>query len=334
MTTVEVVPHLERSDVLEVFDLVDAAARHDGTTPLSEHVLLHLRHGGDEDVRHLLCRNDDGHVIGYAHLDATDEVEGPSGELVVRPTDRHRGVGSQLINRLWQESGDRLRLWAHGHSDAAEAIAADQGFERSRVLWQMRRSLLTPLPDPQVPEGLTLRTFQVTDDDAEWLEVNSAAFADLPDQGGWSLEDLHRRTAEPWFDPQGFLIAVDADGAIAGFHWTKVHGGEADGSDHSHAHGHDGQHDHDDGHGHSHGHEPLGEVYVIGVRPEQRGTGLGRALLLAGLHHLRDQGLTQAMLYVDAANESAIRLYSDLGFTRWDTDILYRRALAGSSPIG
>ena len=49
------------------------------------------------------------------------------------------------------------------------------------------------------------------------------------------------------------------------------------------------------------------------------------ALLLAGLHHLRAQGLTQAMLYVDSDNRSAISLYESLGFTRWDTDVLYRR---------
>ena len=56
MIPIEVRSRLERAEVLEVFDLVDEAARHDGLTPLSEHVMLHLRHGGDTHVRHLLAR--------------------------------------------------------------------------------------------------------------------------------------------------------------------------------------------------------------------------------------------------------------------------------------
>ncbi len=324
MTNIEVLPFLERADVLDVFELVDAASRHDGNTPLSEHVLLHLRHGGDSEVRHLIVRAPEGGVIGYAHLDVTDEVEGPSAELVVHPEARGRGVGSALIDQLSRESGDHLRLWAHGHSDAAERIAVAQGFERSRVLWQMRRSLLAPLPAVEVPDGFTLRSFEVADDEHEWLDTNAVAFAHLPDQGSWQREDLRRRLAEPWFDADGFLVAEDRSGHMAGFHWTKVHGGA-----HEHVHA-----DGTETHSHSHGHEPLGEVYVIGVRPEYRGTGLGRALLLAGLEHLRRAGLTQAMLYVDAATESAIHLYADLGFTRWDTDVLYRRSDPRSLPFG
>lgn len=329
MTAIEVRSHLEPAEVLDVFSLVDETTRHDGLTPLSEHVLLHLRHGGDADVRHLLARaNDpDGRLVGYAHLDVTDLVEGPSAEVVVAPSMRRHGLGHALVDELIHVSdrdapGRGLRLWAHGESAAAGELAADLGFDRARVLWQMRRSLMATLPEAPLPQGVQVRTYLPGIDDEAWLAVNAAAFADLPDQGRWTIDDLRRRMAESWFDPSGFLIATDDRGEIAGFHWTKVHGGE-------HAHDHaDHERLHAEGvdHSHGHGHEALGEVYVIGVDPRHQGTGLGRSLLVAGLRQLAARGLSQAMLYVDAANAPAIALYSSLGFTHWDTDVLYRRA--------
>ncbi|MCW2605689.1 MAG: mycothiol synthase, partial [Frankiales bacterium] len=76
-----VVTRLSPADVAEVRQLVDAVEQEDGAPPLSEHVLLHLPHGGDDDVRHLLVRSPAGHLTGYAHLDVTDPVAGASGEL-------------------------------------------------------------------------------------------------------------------------------------------------------------------------------------------------------------------------------------------------------------
>lgn len=306
--TVSTVRHLDPAELVEVIALIERVTSCDGLHPLSEHVYLHLRHGGDDGGRHVLVRDAQSRIVGYAHLDCTDMVEGPSAELAVDPNARRAGVGRQIITALLQlTEGQGLRLWAHGEQAAAARLARSMGFEHSRVLWQMRRSLFAPLSTAVLPEGCTIRTFVPGADDADWLRINSRAFAELPDQGGWTLDDLHRRMAEPWFSPAGFLIA-ECEGKVVGFHWTKVHGRKS-------TDGHD--------------HDAIGEVYVVGVDPEFAGRGLGRALTLAGLHHLRGLGLSQAMLYVDASNTSAIRLYEGLGFSRWDTDVLYRhRAVA------
>ena len=298
--------HLNPSQQTQVLSLIAAAADHDGVPPVSEHVLLHLRHGGDKADTHLVAERN-GDVLGYAHLDLTDQVEGPSAELVVHPEHRKKGIGHSLLAALQDRAGKTLRLWSHGDLVGAKNIAEKAGFTRSRTVIQMRRSLNDPIPE--LSQEITIRNFLPGIDNEEWIALNNRAFASHPEQGNWSSRDLDVRTKEEWFDPQGFLIAED-NGDMTGFCWTKIHGGHT----HKHSH-HEPEHDHD----------PIGEIYIMGVAPKFAGKGIGKAVTIAGLRHMRYQGIFSAMLYVDADNSAAIKLYQSLGFTEWGRDVLYRR---------
>jgi mycothiol synthase len=283
----------------EVLALVEAARLADGVAPLSEHGMLRLRYDGSDGGRDFIVTTG-GEIAGYAYLDPPSGEGEVTGELVIHPEHRRQGLGRALTGELAVAAGGHgLRLWAHGDLPAAAALARAAGFERFRALWQMRRSLgepLTqPLEGPALPAGRALRTFVPGQDEDEWLKLNGRAFAKHPEQGGWTRHDLDLREREPWFDPAGFFIA-ERDGRMTGFHWTKVHDSD------------------------------MGEVYVVGVDPDEQGSGLGRALTLAGLRHLRDLGVGQAMLYVDEDNVPAIRMYEGLGFTRATVDAMYRRA--------
>jgi mycothiol synthase len=290
-----------------VQDLAAAATRADGVAPLSEDVLLQVRHGNGAQARDLVLTAGDGTLAGYAHLDAPDAAaqEGDaSGELVIHPGFRRRGFGTALITAVQAgaDSGHGVRLWAHGELPGVVSLAKTAGFTRFRALLRLRMPLAqVPSADPDLPVGVTIRTFRPGADEQAWLAVNSRAFAHHPEQGAWTVDDLRLRAAEPWFDPAGFFLA-ERDGRLVGFHWTKVHpdGGE-DGA-------------------------PIGEVYVVGIDPGQQGGGLGRALTLTGLRHLRRLGLSSVMLYVDESNTAAVKLYTALGFTLWSTDVMYRWA--------
>ncbi|WCN81099.1 mycothiol synthase [Micromonospora sp. LH3U1] len=289
---------LAPADIADVLALASSAGDTDGADPLDEHVLLRLRDPGAPAL-HLIARADDGTLTGYAHLDTTDPVGGIGVELVVHPAYRRRGTGRALARGVLASATGPLRAWAHGDHPSAAALGVDLGFTRARVLWQLRRPLAAPLGEPRLPDGVTLRAYRPGADDAAWLTLNSRAFAEHPEQGRWTSDDLRARLAEPWFDPAGFLLAEEtATGRLLGFHWTKVH--ERPGS------------------------ARIGEVYVLGVEPTAHGGGLGRALTTAGLAYLRDRrGLDRVMLYVDDSNTGAVALYERLGFARWSAHINY-----------
>jgi mycothiol synthase len=283
-----------------VLGLADAAAAVDGVGPLSEQVRLHLKYGGGHGTQDLLLRRGDA-LAGYSHLGGPDPAGHLSGELVIHPVHRRHGLGLALARAAVAGAGPLpVRIWAHGDLPAAAGLAAAAGFTRVRSLLQMRRSLAEPLPEPRLPDGITLRSFVPGQDEDEWVALNAAAFADHPEQGGWTRDELEHREEEPWFDPAGFFVAV-RDGRLAGFHWTKIHPPAGAG-------------------------EPTGEVYVVGVHPSEQGTGLGRALTLAGLHYLRGREIPSVMLYVDGENTAGIRLYKSLGFAQIATDVMYEHA--------
>ncbi|WP_277409431.1 GNAT family N-acetyltransferase [Lacrimispora xylanisolvens] len=57
-----------------------------------------------------------------------------------------------------------------------------------------------------------------------------------------------------------------------------------------------------------------GGIYGLGVLPEFRGKGFGRAILTFGVEKLKDANATEVMLQVAAENGTALNLYKSCGF--------------------
>ncbi|MCI2238621.1 mycothiol synthase [Kineococcus sp. TRM81007] len=286
--------------------LAAAVSAADGTDAVSEDALLRLRTGGD-GVRHLLLHAPvDGAAAGdaaggsvpagYAQLAVAGEDL--AGELLVHPSARRRGHGRALLERVGElAAGRRALLWAHGDSPAAAALAAGAGWERARELLRMQRATagLAELAEPALPPGVRVRPFVPGADEAAWTALNAAAFAQHPEQGRWTVEDLRLREGEEWFDPSVLLLAQGSEGLL-GFCWMKV--------------------------------QPhVSELYVLGVHPGAAGRGLGRALLVRGLRAVAGPGAPgEVELYVDGGNVPAVRLYEALGFARAAVDVQYASA--------
>jgi mycothiol synthase len=278
------------SDPIAVIDGVRRACREaDGHDPLDEAAALHLKHRG-LDGADVWLADDAGFALR----------RGAEVDLAVAPGSRGRGLGADLAGLAFAGTS-ATTAWSHGDHPAARVLAARHDLARARELWVMRRSARLPLPQLEVPDDLRVRGYR-PDDTAALLRVNAAAFARHPEQGGLDQAGLAERMAEPWFDPDGLLLAEDRAGTVLGFHWTKRHSPER------------------------------GEVYVVAIDPGAQGRGLGRLLTLAGLHHLMSGGVGEVILYVESDNTPAIHVYAGLGFAHdeRDTHVQYKRATSGT----
>jgi len=229
-------------------------------------------------------------IIGFAQAAAVDD-----GYIVdcIAPDPATREL---LVHSLIAELPLNAGVTWWGHDDASDLALAKRlhMHATNRRLLNMRRPLPLERSLTAVADDVNVRPFVASRDEQSWLEVNNAAFSWHGEQGDWDFATLQARMSEPWFDPAGFLLH-ERDGRLAAFCWTKVH--EAN----------------------------VGEIYVIAVHPDFHGHGLGRAMTIAGLRHLADTGSIAAMLYVEADNTSAVRLYESLGFQTAHTDVAFHR---------
>ena len=313
MYSFDVKRQMTPADIDMVTALVHSAERADGSRPLSDHLWLDLRHGGRTGFAAILAGADDhghDHLVAYCQLSRGNESW--ALELVVSPHHRYdiEIIGTEMIGRAREivaaEGGGHVHWWVFEPTRMHHDIAGRCGLSPGRSLLQLRRSL--PLDDglDRLADEVESCRFAPGTDDDEWLEVNNAAFASHPEQGGWDRSVLAARLDEEWFDPEGFLLH-HVDGRLAGFCWTKMHRDT----------------------------EPvLGEIYVVAVHPDFAGRGLGRRLVAAGLRHLARAGAETGMLFVDADNDAAMTMYRSLGFVAHHGERAFVGDVAAASTDG
>ncbi len=310
MYHVEVVSQLEARHMAQLPLLLDAASRADGHEPLGEHKFLRLQRG--DDLALAMLAFEGNALAGYAQTVTygNDDDRRASCELVVDPSRRRRGVGRLLLSRAISTAQSKrvldFDLWAYNDTAASQHVAAQFGFAPARRLLHLHRHMrsapaIQPMPD------MWIRAVRPGLDDDAWLGLNNRIFAEHPENGRWTIEDLRARMAQPWFRADDVLM-LEVDGELAGFCWLKIEERTDEGR--------------------------VGEVYVIGTAPERQGRGLGRYLLGAGLARLRERDAAVAAIYVDQSNSPAVALYTANGFHYHHVDVCYTRALGAERLVG
>jgi len=246
------------------------------------------------------------------------------GEIVawVLVSPRHAGFEAQVapqvrIERpslernalLWGEMRTRAVLAERGATTGGMVVDAfEDDAVRTRHLvdlgWRpgdeslvLTMASLAGAPMVEPPDGYVIRTVAGVEEAEAVAAVHSAAFGSV-----WLPGQYRAAMESPGYDPGRELVAVAPDGTFAGFAvmW----------------------HDHTNG---------IGLFEPVGVHPAHRRIGLGRAVLAAGLAHMRRSGMTTASVMYEPANPASGPLYRSLGFVDTWTLFHYRKPLSPGS---
>ena len=285
--------------------------------PTAASFRVELEHRPDFDpARDIRIAELDGGLIG-----AAEHMVRTRGDTIVhhidgwvRPSHRRRGIGRALLK--WSEERAReaaaanpgsrphaLASWPDEQQVGTIALLESEGYGILRYGFMMLRRLAEPIPDAPLPEGLEIRPVRPEDHRRIW-DADVDAFRDHWKSPVRTDADFSGWFAEPELDTTLWRVAWDGDevaGSVMSFVFTEEN-------------------------------ERLGVqrgwLEHVSVRREWRRRGLASALIAESLRGLRDRGLDEAALGVDAENTTgALRLYERLGFYRHRTGILYAKSL-------
>lgn len=266
------------------------------------------------DVARDICLWEDaeGKLIGFAQLSVSEPGEVIDGWLWFRVHPDARGGDVEAAAIAWGEvrlrevsamQGGRVKLRTYARAEDCDRISvlASCGFKVARYFCRMARSLSEPIPEPHFPEGFALRQFPGEQEAAAWVEMFNQSFIDHWNHHDLTVDKFKHELAKPNYRNDLDLIAVADDGTFVSFCCCEICVEKCDRT---------GRNE--------------GWIACLGTRRGFRKRGLGRAMLLAGLHRLKAAGVATAILGVDAENSSgALRLYESAGFHNIRDSISY-----------
>ncbi len=262
------------------------------------------------DIR--LWEDAEGKLIGFAQLWISEPGEVIDGWLSFRVRPDARGGDVEAAAIAWGEVRMRevsavrgapvkLRSSARAEDGDRISVLTSCGFRADRYFFRMARSLSEPIPEPHFPEGFALRQFPGEQDAEAWVEMFNQSFIDHWNHHDLTVDKFKYDLAKPDYRNDLDLIAVAGDGRFVAFCYCEIIVEECDRS---------GRNE--------------GWIMCLGTRRGFRKRGLGRAMLLAGLHRLKAAGVATAILGVDAENSSgALHLYESAGFHNIRDSISY-----------
>jgi mycothiol synthase len=245
--------------------------------------------------------HDPNRLLGWALLSPTwsafdvfvqPELQGS------RAADAMQVYAEEQLTRLAHEQHKTkiYRMWVSEKDAVSCKYFVEAGFHRSKddVVY-MTRSLNDPTPMPAPPDGWGVRPIKGDEEAAARAAAQYGAYeSDAPFEKYTQryLTFMH----SPVYDPELDIVAALPDGQIGSFciTWT----------------------------------DPVNRIGLfepVGTHPAFRGKGLGKAVMLEGLHRLQERGMQIAILCTNQDNFPAVKLYESVGFAIEDLHLTFEK---------
>lgn len=251
-----------------------------------------------------LVKTADGQVVGYYEVwDLNDPHTRISCWGRVHPQYQGQGIGTALLGWVKERAAmaipkappeARVALLGYVPSQFQHArrLFEENGFTAIRRNLRMVIDLEDhPVTPPKWPQGITVRTMRVGQEERAVLEAVNDAFRDHWGHVEHSLDQdyerwMHFMNTSEYFDPQLWFLALDGDQIVG----TSLCYPQTD------------------------GYPEMGWVGSLGVRRAWRRRGLAMALLHHSFEQFRQRGKRQVGLGVDGASlTGATDLYLKAG---------------------
>lgn len=301
------------SDLQSMLDLLVAARSADRITD----------YPGIVDLRELLALIDvqgntrlwlsgDNQVVGFALVDPYNnflfEVDQQSAGPLIESQMVAWGVA--CIRRVaMQENSQTWTLDASCRDGDSQRIAMLErnGFVRQAVRsLHMTSSLDDPIPAPQVPTGFSIRPVAGEHEVHALVDLHRAAFGTK----NMTIEERLAMMRALEYDPALDLLAVAPDGRLAAYCMCSISQEENRRS---------GRNE--------------GSTDPVATHPDFQGQGLAKALLLTGLHRLKQRGIETAVLGTSSENVAMQRVAQAVGFRVKTTTLWFTRKSKRPSTI-
>ena len=251
----------------------------------------------------------DGKLVGYGVA-----FEQPSQQctlyLVVHPSQRRKGLGSQLLDlvlgRAREFGSTSLLIYSSEHNKVSRSFLEHRGFTFVGTSGGMIAPANLEVPPFEFPAGFTLKHFSELND----LYILAVALMDCY-HGMWGHNHSEKASADnpnvarflSYYGAYNILLLFDGENDVTGICSVKSEGANDENGN------------------------PLDILDAPGVIQKFRADGLQRPLVLAGLHRLREQGQRAVKLEFWGEDENSLDLYRTLGFEMSQQYVAYHKEL-------